>query len=507
MSDFHFLYPWRLLGLLLSVALWFLPSQPTGGWHRLMDKPLAAGLLTGKARHLLRIAPIICACAIIGQSGPSWQRDVPPALALHSDVMLVLDQRPAMLARDLAPDRNQRMQQKIMALLRAQPASRFGLVTWSGSAHLTVPLTHDPDFFSLYLQAQSPDIMPQHQGSALRQAVTLAERSFPARGAARNIIVITSGLSQQDADWLSQRKTPVQVWAVGSERGGALPGEWARRGIDTRLNVTPFLALRDAGISVTLADSDNHDIRAIGEQIHSSAQAQQNTHHELRWKDSGYLLIIPILALVLVFRHQLLVVALIALPLALHSAPASAKWMDWWLTADQQGARAFNNGSYRQAASLYQDPLWHGIASYYAGDYPQAEAAFARAPASAQSFTWLANSYARQKEWQKALDGYDRALSLDPDYRPAWSNRERVSWIVMVLRQKERERQQAQGKEMDYDPDGVRKDLQHNQGVRQKTWRQTAGSTPQLEQWYDNLTLSPADLLETLYRNDTTEAP
>jgi Ca-activated chloride channel family protein len=507
MSDFHFLYPWRLLGLLLCVALWFLPNPRLSGWHRLMDKPLAAGLLTGKARHLLRVAPIICACAVIGQAGPSWQRDVPPALALHSDVMIVLDQRPAMYARDLAPDRNQRMQQKIMALMRSQPASRFGLVTWSGSAHLTVPLTRDSDFFALYLQAQSPAIMPNHSGSALRQAVTLAEHSFPPRGAARNIIVITDNLSQQEADWLSQRHTPLQVWAVGSERGGDLPAPWSSRGIDTRLKVAPFLALRDAAISVTLADSGNDDIHAIGDQIHSSAVTQQHSRQGLRWKDSGYLLIIPLLVMVLIFRHQLLVVALVALPLTLHSAPASARWMDWWLTADQQGEMAFNSGSYRQAARRYQDPLWQGIASYYAGDYPQAAASFARAPASPQSLTWLANSYAKQKAWQKALTEYDRALSLDPEYRPAWSNRERVAWILIALRQKERERQQAQGKTMDYDPDGIRKDLHHQQGVRQKAWRQSASSTPQLEQWYDSLALSPADLLSTLYRNDTAEAP
>jgi tetratricopeptide (TPR) repeat protein len=43
---------------------------------------------------------------------------------------------------------------------------------------------------------------------------------------------------------------------------------------------------------------------------------------------------------------------------------------------------------------------------------------------------WTGNSYAQQKQWQQALNSYDRALSLRPDWQLAQGNRAKIAAII-----------------------------------------------------------------------------
>ncbi len=76
----------------------------------------------------------------------------------------------------------------------------------------------------------------------------------------------------------------------------------------------------------------------------------------------------------------------------------------------------------------------------------------------------------------------------------------------MQLRQKQREAEQEQGDDMDDGPDKIVKDLKKGQGVKQKDIGAVDGGAPQLNQWYENLQVSPSGLLESLYRNGAQEA-
>lgn len=212
------------------------------------------------------------------------------------------------------------------------------------------------------------------------------------------------------------------------------------------------------------------------------------------------------LFLLLFWRRQLLMIALL-FPALLWSPHSDAAWLDAWVRPDIQGQHAFNRGDYAAAAGHYRDPLWQGIAWYRAGDYPAAASAFRAAPPTAETLLWLGNSYAQQKQWQQALDSYDRALYLHPDWPMALQNRDKISQIVMRIRQQERERQQAQGDAMDDGPDKLVHDLQKNQGIDQQQIGAIAGESPQVNQWFDALEVSPTGLLKSLYRNgsgDTT---
>jgi len=504
MSNVHFIYPWRLTALLLCAALAWLPHSGRSAWHRLLDKPFRS-LIIHRRRRLANLLPWLLALGVIALAGPTWQRELPAALTPQSNVMVILQQDPAMYAGDLAPSRHQRMQSKIAALMQRLPGAHFGLVVYSSQAFLTTPLTQDPQFYSLFLNAQTPSLLPQGEGSSLPQAVALALKNLPAgRDAQRSLILVADTLSPADAVWLKGQRLPLQIWVPGTAAGGALPERYASRGVDTRLNVERFSQVRDGGIPVTLATDDNDDMQAILSHIQQSVTQQNNARQDLRWQNSGYLLVIPMLILLLFWRRQLIYVTLL-LPTLLWSPHGEAAWLDAWIPPDVQGQHAFAQSDYAEAAAHFHDPLWQGIAWYRAGRFTLAARSFREAPQTAEALLWTGNSLAQQKQWQQALDSYDRALSLRPDWTLALQNREQVAQIVMRIRQQERERQQAQGDAMDDGPDKIVHDLQKHQGVDQKQMGAVAGSTPQVNQWFEALDVSPTGLLQSLYRNGAEE--
>ncbi|WP_334653344.1 VWA domain-containing protein [Klebsiella michiganensis] len=424
MSDFHFLHPWFLVLLPLCLALWWLPSAGRSAWVRMMDKPLARALIVNQPRKITRVLPWMMMTGIIGLAGPAWQRQLPAALTPQSNVMVVLQQDNAMLASDLAPDRHQRMQSKILSLMAQMPGTRFGLVVYQSGAWLTTPLTVDQDFYALFLHAQSPALLPAGEGSGLQAALALAMKNMPSPP--RSIILVADNIDERDARWLIKQSLPLQIWVPGTARGGTLPEKYASRGTDTRLNVARFEQIRDGGIPVTLVTSDDSDFSAIRSHIQQSVSAQNNARIDLHWRNSGWLAVIPILIIVLLWRRQLFCWLLIAPLLMWQPAGHAASWLDAWVSPDIQGQQA-------------------------------------------------------------------------------QGNRAKIAAIIMQLRQKERDRLSAQGEEQDDKPDEIKHDLKPEEGVEQKDIQPQAGGNPQVNQWYENLSVSPSGLLENLYRTQSGE--
>lgn len=79
MSDFHFLYPWRLLGVLLCPLLLFFAQRSGSAWHRVMEKPFAAALIKGQRARTRQVLPWLFGFGVLALAGPSWQRDLPAA--------------------------------------------------------------------------------------------------------------------------------------------------------------------------------------------------------------------------------------------------------------------------------------------------------------------------------------------------------------------------------------------------------------------------------------------
>jgi Ca-activated chloride channel homolog len=97
-------------------------------------------------------------------------------------------------------------------------------------------------------------------------------------------------------------------------------------------------------------------------------------------------------------------------------------WASLWFTPDQQGRRHFERGEFTEAAKIFHDPLWQGVAWYRAGEFEKAAQAFARRDTAAahynQGTAWLMNG-----KYQAAIASFDRALVKRPGWKEAADNR------------------------------------------------------------------------------------
>jgi Ca-activated chloride channel family protein len=100
----------------------------------------------------------------------------------------------------------------------------------------------------------------------------------------------------------------------------------------------------------------------------------------------------------------------------------SGAWVDLWFTPDQQGRRHFERGESAEAAAVFRDPLWQGVAWYRAGEFEKAARAFARRD-TAEAHYNQGNAWLMHGKYQAAIDSYTKALEKRPDWREAAENR------------------------------------------------------------------------------------
>ena len=129
----------------------------------------------------------------------------------------------------------------------------------------------------------------------------------------------------------------------------------------------------------------------------------------------------------------------VALSLALLACSAPAR------ADDAAGARLLAEGRAAEAAELFDDPAWKGVALFRSDQLPRAASAFARAGDSA-SLHNLGNVYVILGYPNLAVEAYQRSLARDPAARETREN------LDMVLR----EIRDRRGKGGGEDPPGAR---------------------------------------------------
>lgn len=115
---------------------------------------------------------------------------------------------------------------------------------------------------------------------------------------------------------------------------------------------------------------------------------------------------------------------------------------DLWHTRDQQGAIFFQKGNLKEAARIFKNKNWQGVASYRAGDYDRAFALFHDQKTSDGQYN-AGNAAAYLGNFKDALKAYDRSIALNPNNTDAIFNRELLKKIMdKEKQQKKQEKKQ-----------------------------------------------------------------
>jgi Ca-activated chloride channel homolog len=515
---FHFLRPhglWLIVGAALLVVAWHVAADPRSRWRGLIAPHLLERLIVNRGNGL-RLRPVhsvALGLTLIGLAvaGPTWEQTPPPFTEDRAPMMVALDLSTSMGAADIPPTRLARARQKIRDLMHARAGSRTGLIAYAGTAHLVLPPTDDAAMMTLFLDALSPALMPRagkNAAAALAQADALLSRE-PVAG---TIVFITDGFERAQipafAQYAKSGSAQVLIWAVGTEAGGPVRRADGQIATDARgrplfgaFDLAGLRALADeAGLPLASMRLDDDDIGWIERRAQAHLQEAAARHAAVRWREAGYWLTFPIALLGLAWFRRGWVVrwlpsVLVGVCVAaggLGTRPAQAapfRLIDAFMTHDQQGRRAFEQGDYARAATLFDDPMWQGQAYYRAANYNAALAAFARVN-TPEAFFMMGNCYARLKDFPKAVMAYDNALAMRADFETARANRALVASLIPAPAKAPQDGEHAP----DLPPDQIKFDDKAAGGKRVRIDRKALDKEA-ADLWMRNLQTSPADFL------------
>jgi Ca-activated chloride channel family protein len=159
-----------------------------------------------------------------------------------------------------------------------------------------------------------------------------------------------------------------------------------------------------------------------------------------QWREEGpwlVLLLLPLAALA--FRKGWVLVLIIFIAPLPRPAEASL-WDDLWLNKNQQAQQTLEEGNPADAAALFNDMEWRGVARYQSGDYAGSAEEFA-VRGDARNLYNLGNAMAQQGEFDSAIDAYEQVLEMEPDNEDARYNLD----LIRNIKEQQEQEQQTQG--------------------------------------------------------------
>ena len=290
MLDFHFLDPFWLLTAVPAAALWWRIWQRQDrmdSWMQIVAPHLLEHLLVGEQRsrrlcpvHLLFAVWVLSAVAL---AGPTWRREPSPFADDQAGLVVLMKVSGTMMATDVQPSRLERAKHKLRDLLELRKGASTGLIVYSGSAHLVMPLTRDDRMISAMVEDLTPKLMPT-DGDALSQAFKMAGSLFERAGVSGSVLIMADSVS------------PSQLEKIATE-DATLPAQF--------LLVLPSSAPADAGLErvarslrapVIQLTVDQTDVTRLARTAQSRFTFVASAQMGDRWQNDGYALL-PLIAL------------------------------------------------------------------------------------------------------------------------------------------------------------------------------------------------------------------
>lgn len=301
-NDFHFLRPGWLLLLLPSFGLWWQlvrAEDPRRDLGNEIAPHLLMHLVTRpEANSRLRPTRLLLALWLVGSiaiAGPSFRRQPSPFAEDNARLIIVVKMTPSMMTNDLLPSRLERVRTKLHDLLDLRRGAGTGLIAYSGSAHLVMPVTTDGAVIDHMLQSLDPSVMPT-EGDNIVEALSLAAKQIeppqqvgqpPTAG---SILLVTDGVEASQVTamgrWRSKSSVSVQILAPLAS--------------DAALDRSGLAAAATTlGASIFRVTADDRDITSIASRADRAITTIANDD-SIEWRDDGYLLV-PILAVGMLF--------------------------------------------------------------------------------------------------------------------------------------------------------------------------------------------------------------
>ena len=458
-------HPWWALLALQPLLMMLLLKLRSNQVLHYADAHLLAWVVRGSlvmgqdilSKLLNLLAWLLLGCALAGPRLPLVSGNEREATQRHEmDIMVLLDVSPSMMAQDVSPQRLQRAKLELLDLLPRLHGERLGLIAFSGSAGLVMPLSRDYSAVRYYLQMAEPALFDK-TGTAIVSALDLAARKMPVETSPHRAILLltdaeTSALSGpagtalwEAADRLRQANIKLFILGVGTAAGATIPLEngnnLVEEGADvvSRMDADGFTALAKVseGKFTVVADGEG-DWRALYDNgLLALPGGRQSAENVQAWQELFARFLFPALLLFLIahfpFNWKKIQLRRVTVPvLLLFMAIDFSREVH---AAETEAYAAYRSHQHILAQTLYAGlhgytaRMGEGAAAYRRKDYQYAIRQFGAALLEARdagqrerAMYNLGNSYFKAGGFRAAADAYTGVLKYAPDNQAARTN-------------------------------------------------------------------------------------
>jgi Ca-activated chloride channel family protein len=297
MAELQLLRPWWLLSLLplLLAWLWLWRRQDQlARMQKVVDPHLLPHLLVGEGKDTgpkpIHLLVLVWTLGALAMAGPSW-RAAPAPFPEDPGLVIVLKASASMQASDVQPSRLERARQKLQDLLALRRGDATGLIVYSGSAHLVMPLTRDERIIPIMLEELTPDLMPA-DGDALADALLAAQRLLERADTPASVLVVADSVADTQAGTVAALDYPIPVQFLSIQALGAKPDPGLQQ------------AASALGAGVESLTADERDVTRIGRRARGLAAATEGDADGRRPEDAGYFLLPLIAVLALAWSRR-----------------------------------------------------------------------------------------------------------------------------------------------------------------------------------------------------------
>ncbi len=141
------------------------------------------------------------------------------------DIYVLMDTSNSMMVEDVYPSRLARGKQVIEEILDELKGDRIGIIPFSDSAYIQLPLTDDYSMAKNYIEVIDTTLI-SGGGTKLLSAIKLAEESFKETSTKNPVVLIVSDGGDYDeelSDYIKNTKLNVYSIGIGTKNGGIVP--------------------------------------------------------------------------------------------------------------------------------------------------------------------------------------------------------------------------------------------------------------------------------------------
>ena len=181
-------------------------------------------------KHQLKfgILMLVFGLLVIAWANPQLGTKREKAKRKASDVIIALDISNSMLSDDIKPSRLELARAFTLDLVQALKGERIGSIVFAGNAYLQMPLTTDYAAAAMFIKSSNPNQAPT-QGTAISEAIDVAERAFGEKTKDNKVLIIISDGEDHDSEAIERAKKAkdngliVFTVGVGTAEGGFMP--------------------------------------------------------------------------------------------------------------------------------------------------------------------------------------------------------------------------------------------------------------------------------------------